>query len=183
VSNNLITWNLATAFKDDRDINLGPLVHPIIAHSSPGSKPVKQLCSLLATLLKVARHVCSKKPTHVVELTNSQFGSMLFGRAHSKTYDVLQREIARVIKITCAVVESCTARQVATGSGSADSRSSSGNSDAASPADVSGMMVLLVLLGRCCLQLGALTTPVSPRGCILEAAMKYYLDDRLPAPF
>ena len=176
VSNNLITWNLVTAFTDDPNINVGPLVHPIIAHSSPGSKPVKQLCSLLSTLLKVARHVSSKKPTPVLQLTDSQFGSMLFGRDHSKTYDVLLREIARVIKVTCAVAESCTARQVASAAGS-----SSSSSDAASPADVSGMMVLLVLLGRCCLQLGALTTAVSPTGCTLEAAMRYYLDSAVRA--
>jgi hypothetical protein len=43
------------------------------------------------------------------------------------------------------------------------------------------MLPLLVLLGRCCLQLGDLTTSVSPTGCYTATALKYYLVSVLDA--
>jgi hypothetical protein len=42
--------------------SIGPLVDTIVAHNSPDSKQVKQLCSLLTTMLKVARHVSGRTP-------------------------------------------------------------------------------------------------------------------------
>jgi hypothetical protein len=181
VSNNLITWKLVAAFVDDPTFKVAPAIDPIIALSSPGSQPCQQLCSLLATQLKIALHHSSKTPKQALKLTAHEFG-MYFQRDHFKPFNVLIREIARVIKITCAAVECTTARQAASAAGNhchdgANDSSSSSSSAAASPgSDVSGSMVLLVLLGRCCLQLGELSTSVSSSGCMVAAAMKFYLD-------
>jgi hypothetical protein len=181
VSNNLITFNLVGVYLDDSTLKVSPLVDPIITLSSPGSQPSQQLCSLLATLLKVARHVSSQKPTKVLQFTEYDF-RQLFLRNHFKPFNVLLREVARVIQITCAAVECAAPQQMASkaaasGSSSCSSGAGDGSSSAAaSPSDVPGSMALLVLLGRCCLQLGELTTSVSPEGCKIAAALKFYLD-------
>jgi hypothetical protein len=50
----------------DPRLHVGPLVDPILAHSSPGSKPYKQLCGLLTTMLKVNTWACSHAASSVL---------------------------------------------------------------------------------------------------------------------
>jgi hypothetical protein len=61
---------VAVSSRDSRQ-QVGVLVDPILAHSSPGSKPYKQLCGLLTTMVKVnawdCTHAVSSEVQHYAE--------------------------------------------------------------------------------------------------------------------
>jgi hypothetical protein len=178
VSSNL-TLAMVLLF-DHRTSSVRPLSFDIImAHNSPGSKPFKQLCSLLTTMLTVARHVSRRTPTPVLQLT--EWASCGPSRDLAKDHGALLGEIASVIRIASAFLKCSTARQAAPVDSAASDSRSSGGSTAISPPDASDMLPLLVLLGCCCLQLSDLTTSVSPTGCYTATALKYYLTSALDA--
>ncbi len=74
---------------------LGVLVDPIIVHSSPGSKPSKQLCSLLATMLKFSGSDFRTAPESVWLAQKAQ--------AYCNA----------VLKVTCAVMGAATRKGTA----------------------------------------------------------------------
>jgi hypothetical protein len=145
---------------------LGPLVDPINVHSSPGSKPCKQLCSLLATMLKMALHDCcassKERPAPVYGLVplflQDWRGSAASKASFLQSMFILDHPSMRVAaQVVCAIIDAIssarsTARQAVPSAGGLSAGGLSGrSSNAASPVDVSAMMSLLALLGRCCL--------------------------------
>jgi hypothetical protein len=170
---------------------LGPLVDPIIAHSSPGSKPCKQLCSLLATMLKVALHDCcapGERPlpcTGIVPIfmqtmdaaTKKSFSQSLFIADHPSMCVAVQVMGAVIEAATGS--DSPTTRQAAhqhwasAGSGSGASGRSN---NTASPSNIAGVMSLLALLGRCCLLTSGAAIPSSLYDGFIEAGIHTKLD-------
>jgi hypothetical protein len=122
----------------DPQLDVGPLVDPILAHSSPGSKPYKQLCGLLTTMLKASAWACSPSVSSVVQDYAEGF---------------CQRALRAVYKATSAVLAAATAASATAGSNPSTSRKGGSAKAAAGRAQrASDMLPWLVLLGRCCLQ-------------------------------
>jgi hypothetical protein len=125
---------------------VAPFVERIMTQVSPGSKHCKQLCSLLTTMLKVAGHNDSKAVAAPLE-----------GDARSE-YQMGGKGflIRGVVEVVCAFLAAATARVTACQEGSAagsSTRSMSGSKECAASLNVAGMLSLLSLLGRCCLQM------------------------------
>lgn len=127
----------------------GPLVDPIVALHGPGSRPCKQLCSLLTTLLKCSAWECCPEAlaSNVSDVST---------RAH-------EAEASRgaVSGALCAMIEAATDLVTAcpdpsTSSGAVDSNSICSSSAAHKEARAEAVLPWLALLGRCCLQWGHL---------------------------
>jgi hypothetical protein len=122
----------------DPRLDVGSLVDPILAHGSPGSKPYKQLCGLLTTMLKVSAWDCSHAATS----------------ESSVVLNYAKASCGAVCEATSAVLASGATTASAT-AGSPPSTSSKGGSAKAAAIQAqpaSDMLPWLVLLGRCCLQ-------------------------------
>jgi hypothetical protein len=156
--------SLAPAQHDGTGFTVGPLVDPIIAHSSPGSKPYKQLCSLLSNMLKTALH--DSRCTPGVPLKGAMPAPADADSMGSPVQNAVQVEhpsLCASLQVACAVMDAATARYggratTRKANSKASSRSSNGvsggNSDNAGEwSDAAGMLSVLPLLGRCCLQM------------------------------
>ena len=171
---------------------LGPLVDTIIARNSPGSKPCKQLCSLLATMLKDALHDCcastKERPMPVYGLVRV-FLERWSGSAASKAsfqhsmFMLEHPSMGVAAQVACAIVDATrssgrwTARQAAPMAGSLSiggaTTGSGRSSTAASLVNVPAMMSLLALLGRCCLITSDAGTPSSHLDGFISAAIRH----------
>ena len=137
---------------------------PITLHHSPGSKSCRQLCSLLTSLLKGSTWDPSDSSPPPDSKESVQDGLAC-------DIDVLT--FISIVKAACGVVEADTDRVKASQSadspgelqsGVPGSRRCGSNSKAAmGPEGAAAVLLWLVLLGRCCLQVG----------CYLQAAMAH----------
>jgi hypothetical protein len=171
------------------ELALQPLVLTIIAHSKPGSKPCKQLCSLLATMLKGAlRDSCSSSknltfnamPSSTQEVLEGLPGGTASVASFCQGLMIVNNSsLCAATQVVCAALKAaagsgrsiaCQAASVAAESNSSSSNvSDSSNSSARSPSDVADAMSLLALLGRCCLITSDAATPSLLDGMITAA--------------